>query len=271
VPVITLSTDFGWDDPYLGIMKGVILGINPRVILVDITQGLSPHRLLEAAFKLAMAADYFPKGTVYLAVVDPGVGGARRPIAVKTKTQTWIGPDNGLFTRILQAFPDFRAFHLTNPKYFLKPVSHTFHGRDIFAPAAAHLSRGLSLAVLGNPIFDPVLLDLPEPAVKKTALIGRVLYADRFGNLITNLSREVMKDRMADRDIRDIRIRIGTRTIQGLHENYARGEPGRLLTLFGSSGYLEIACNLGSAAEMVGYVPGKILDVKVNTGGKGNI
>jgi S-adenosylmethionine hydrolase len=263
VPVITLSTDFGWDDPYLGIMKGVILGINPRVTLVDITHGLSPKRLREAAFKLATAADFFPKGTIHLAVVDPGVGGARRPIAVKTKTQIWIGPDNGLFTRILQAFPDFRVFHLTNPEYFLRPVSHTFHGRDIFAPAAAHLSRGISLASLGNPISDPVLLDLPEPTVKKNALIGRVLYADRFGNLITNLSREVMKDRMADRDIRDIRIRIGTRTIQGLHENYARIKPGRLLALFGSSGYLEIACNLGSAAKMMGYVPGKVMEVKI--------
>ena len=168
--VITLSTDFGWDDPYVGIMKGVILGINPRATLVDITHGLSPHRLLEAAFKLATAADYFPKGTIHLAVVDPGVGGVRRPIVVETDKQSWVGPDNGIFTRILQAFPDFRVFQLTNPDYFLKPVSRTFHGRDIFAPAAAHLSRGISSTVLGNPIFDPVLLDLPEPVSKKNSL-----------------------------------------------------------------------------------------------------
>ncbi len=260
MPVITLSTDFGWDDPYLGIMKGVILRINPRVNLVDITHGLSLHRLLEAAFKLATAADYFPRGTVHLAVVDPGVGGARRPIAVKTKTQTWIGPDNGLFTRILQSFPDFRVFHLSNPKYFLKPVSHTFHGRDIFAPAAAHLSRGISLAALGNPIFDPVLLDLPEPAVKKNALIGRVLYADCFGNLITNLSRKQISHYF---DGPDLKIRIGTRFIQGLHESYAQQKPEKLMALIGSAGYLELACNLGSAAEMVGYVPGKVMEVKI--------
>ena len=153
MPVITLSTDFGWEDPYVGIMKGVILGINPRATLVDITHGLSPHRLLEVAFKLDTVADYFPKGTIHLAVVDPGVGGVRRPIVIKTRKQSWVGPDNGIFTRILQAHPESRVFHLTNPKYFLKSVSRTFHGRDIFAPAAAHLSRGISLAVLGNPIF----------------------------------------------------------------------------------------------------------------------
>jgi S-adenosyl-L-methionine hydrolase (adenosine-forming) len=235
---------------------------------VDITHGLSPHRLLEAAFKLATAADYFPKRTIHLAVVDPGVGGARRPIAVKTKTQIWIGPDNGLFTRILQAFPDFRVFHLSNSKYFLKPVSPTFHGRDIFAPAAAHLSRGLSLAVLGNPIFDPVLLDLPEPTVKKHTLIGRVLYADRFGNLTTNLSRELVTSYS---NLPDLMIRIGPHRLRGVQPSYAWGKPGGLLALFGSGGYLEIACNLDSAAEMVGYIPGKNLDVKVNTGGKGDI
>lgn len=260
MPVITLSTDFGGDDPYVGIMKGVILGINPRVTLVDITHSLSPHRLLEVAFKLNTVADYFPKGTIHLAVVDPGVGGVRRPIVIKTEKQSWVGPDNGIFTRILQAHPESRVFRLTNPDYFLKPVSQTFHGRDIFSPAAAHLSRGIPLAALGIPISDPVLLDLPEPVFEKNSLFGWVLYADRFGNLITNLSRGLMKDRMADRDLR---IRIGTRTIRGLQENYGRVEPGRLLALFGSSGYLEIACNLGSAAEKVGYVPGKVIEVRI--------
>ena len=137
MPVITLSTDFGWDDPYVGIMKGVILGINPRVTLVDITHGLSPQRLLEAAFRLATVADYFPKGTIHLAVVDPGVGGVRRPIAMKTKTQIWIGPDNGIFTRILRPIRILGSSTSPTPNIF-KPGFHTFHGRDIFAPAAAH-------------------------------------------------------------------------------------------------------------------------------------
>lgn len=256
--VITLSTDFGWDDFYVGFLKGVILGINPRAVLVDITHGLSPQRLLEAAFKLGTIPDYFPKGTIHLAVVDPGVGGARRPIAVRTKIHCWVGPDNGLFTQILQGHPGAQVFHLTNPRYFLKPVSATFHGREIFAPVAAHLSRGLSLPALGKQIYDPVLLDLPEPLFKDNELCGQVLYADRFGNLITNLSREIIEQYIPGKEIT---VRIGHRAIQGLQEHYAQARPGSLLALFGSSGLLEIACNLGSAAEILGYSPGKFLAV----------
>ncbi len=260
MPIITISTDFGWDDPYVGIMKGVILGINPSATLVDITHGLSHHRLPEAAFKLAAIAGYFPKGTIHLAVVDPGVGGARRPIAVKTRDHYWIGPDNGLFTQILRAFPDFCIFHLTTPRYFLTPVSQTFHGRDIFAPAAAHLSRGLPITAFGKPISDPVLLDLPEPVFKSNLLIGQVLYADGFGNLITNLSREAT-NRYSDQ--RDLTVRIGRRIVRGIRENYTQEKPGRLLALFGSSGYLEIACNLGSAAELVRYKEEKMMEVRI--------
>ncbi|MBI5582354.1 MAG: SAM-dependent chlorinase/fluorinase [Deltaproteobacteria bacterium] len=261
MPVITLSTDFGRDDPYVGIMKGVILGINPRATLVDITHGFSPDRLQEAAWKLSTIIDYFPKGTIHLAVVDPGVGGARRPITVKTKTHCWVGPDNGLFSQILRAEPRAQVFHLTNDRYFLKPVSATFHGRDIFAPVAAHLSRGLSLPALGKRISDPVLLDLPEPLFEKKALRGQVLYADRFGNLITNLSRELLEQYFPGKKIT---VRIGRRVIQGIQENYAQAEPGRLLALFGSSGFLEIACNLGSAAELLGYNPRKFSAVRLD-------
>jgi S-adenosyl-L-methionine hydrolase (adenosine-forming) len=256
--IITLSTDFGGDDPYVGIMKGVILGINPRAVLVDITHGLSHRRLAEAAFKLAAAADFFPKGTIHLVVLDPGVGSTRRPVAVKTKIHTWVGPDNGLFTQILQAHPGAQVFHLTNSRYFLKPVSATFHGRDIFAPAAAHLTRGLSLSALGKAISDPVLLDLPEPFFQKQKLRGQVLYADHFGNLITNLSREVIGHYFQGKEIV---IRTGRRVMRGVRENYVQEKPGGLLALFGSTGFLEIACNLGSAAEMLGYSPGKFLAV----------
>jgi S-adenosylmethionine hydrolase len=260
MPVITLSTDFGWDDPYVGIMKGVILGINPRAVLVDLTHGLSNRRLPEAAFKLAATADYFPKGTIHLAVVDPGVGSVRRPLAVKTKTHTWVGPDNGIFTQILRAQPEAQVFHLTDTSTFLKPVSATFHGRDIFAPVAAHLSRGRSLSSLGKRIDDPVLLDWPEPLFQKGTLHGRVLYADRFGNLITNLSREVIGRYFSGSEIK---IRVGQRVIRGLKENYAQEKPGRLLALFGSSGFLEIAGNLGSAAEILNYSPGKFSTVRL--------
>jgi S-adenosyl-L-methionine hydrolase (adenosine-forming) len=260
MPVITLSSDFGWDDPYVGIMKGVILGINPRATLVDITHGLSPDRLLEAACKLGAAVDYFPKGTIHLAVVDPGVGGARRPIAVQTPKQLWVGPDNGIFTRIFQTYPTSQVFHLTDPKYFLRPISNTFHGRDIFAPTAAQLSRGLTPAALGKLISDPVLLALPEPVFQKDSLDGQVLYADHFGNLITNLRREVINHYFQRREIT---VRIGRQVFRKVKESYGQQEPGKLLALFGSSGFLEIACNLGSAAEVLGYDPKKGMGVRI--------
>jgi hypothetical protein len=260
VPVITLSTDFGWDDPYAGIMKGVILRINPRAVPMDISHGLSNQRLIEAAFKVAAVADYFPKGTIHLAVVDPGVGSARRPIVVKTKSHFWVGPDNGIFTRIMQTAPGAKIFHLTNPRYFLNPVSATFHGRDIFAPAAAHLSRGLSLPTLGKRISDPLLLNLPDPSCRKDEISGQVLYADRFGNLITNINRKEVERCFPEGNIA---VRIGRRKLGGLQETYAQSEPGRLLTLFGSSGFLEIACNRSSAAEMLDYSPGKLPAVRL--------
>ena len=260
MPIITLSTDFGWDDPYVGIMKGVILGINPRAVFVDLTHSLSNRRLIEAAFKLATTADYFTQGTIHLAVVDPGVGGARRPIVIKTQKQLWVGPDNGIFTRVFQIYPKARIFHLTHSKYFLKPVSNTFHGRDIFAPVAAHLSRNLSPSALGPPIPDPVLLDLPEPTFQKNSLQGQVLYADHFGNLVTNLNRAVVEQYFQGEKIT---IRIGRRVIRGIKENYRQEKPGRPLALFGSSGFLEIACNLDSAATILAYCPGEPLAVRL--------
>ncbi|MCU0579152.1 MAG: SAM-dependent chlorinase/fluorinase [Desulfobacterota bacterium] len=261
MPVITLSTDFGWDDPYVGIMKGVILGINPRASLVDITHGLSPQRLPEAAFKLAAIADYFPQGTIHLAVVDPGVGSDRRPLLVQTKGRYWIGPDNGLFTRVLQVQREAKVFHLSNFRFFLKPISNTFHGRDIFAPAAAHISRGLSPSALGKRITDPLLLDWPEPSFQKGTLPGQVIYADRFGNLITDLSRGIIGKYFRGNEIT---VRIGSRVIRGIQKNYTPQKPGRLLALFVSSGFLEIARSLGSAAEMLGYNPEKGMAVRVS-------
>lgn len=260
--LITLSTDFGTDDPYVGIMKGVILGINPRAVLVDLTHGLSHHRLVEAACKLAAAAGFFPQGTVHLAVVDPGVGGDRRALLVKTARACWIGPDNGLFTLILRGNPAARIYHLTNRRYFLQSISHTFHGRDIFAPAAAHLSRGLSPASFGKRIHDHVQLDLPEPATSQNRLIGQVLYADRFGNLITNLSGNVLRNHVRQQGPV---IKLGRRTIRGIKERYGEEKPGRLLALMGSTGHLEIACNLGNAAEMLGYGPGKKMEISIDS------
>ena len=179
-PIITLSTDFGLEDPYVGMMKGVILGINPDVRLVDLTHALSHHRLLEAAFILSSAFPYFPPGTIHLAVVDPGVGGDRRLMVIQDKDGIWIGPDNGLFTLVLKDHPQAVLFQLKNQAYFLETVSSTFHGRDIMAPAAAHLSLGVSPWEMGEAFSDPLLLEIPEPEVKSNGIIGQVLLGRSF-------------------------------------------------------------------------------------------
>jgi S-adenosylmethionine hydrolase len=258
--VITLSTDFGLTDPYVGIMKGVILGINPEVRIVDLNHSLSHHRLPEAAFALNTAFFYFPRGTLHLVVVDPGVGGERRLIGIKEKDYLWIGPDNGLFTLVLKEQPKAKIIELTNRAFFLKKISSTFHGRDILAPIAAHLSLGISLEEMGPPAGDPVTLSLPEAEIKKNKIIGQVLWADHFGNLITNISRKMLLPFLSGPSLKII---VKSHTITELSQTYSQGRPGVLLALIGSSDYLEIACNLGNAAQKVGYLSGKEMRVTV--------
>ena len=260
MPVITLSTDFGLTDPYVGIMKGVILGINPEVRMVDLTHALSHHRLLETAFVLNTAYSYFPKGTIHVVVVDPGVGGERRLIGIKEKDTIWIGPDNGLFTLVLKEQPKAKIIQLTNRAFFLKKISSTFHGRDLLAPVAAHLSLGMHLEEMGPPVYDPVLLFVPAPEIKRNKIIGQVLWADHFGNLITNISRKVLLPFLSGPSLKII---IESHTITELSQTYSQGRPGPLMALIGSSGYLEIACNLSSAAQKVGYQAGRELKVTV--------
>lgn len=260
--IITLSTDFGLTDPYVGIMKGVILGINPDARLVDLSHALSHQRLPEEVFVLNSAFSYFPIGTIHLVVVDPGVGGERRLIAIKGKNHIWIGPDNGLFTLVLREQPKAKIIQLSNQAFFLKKRSSTFHGRDILAPVAAHLSLGTSLEEMGPPVSDPVLLSLPEPEIKKNRIIGQVLRADHFGNLITNLSLKVLLPFLSGPPLKII---IKLHTITELSQTYSQGRPGALMALIGSSDYLEIACNLGSAAKMVGFESGLELKVIVKS------
>jgi S-adenosyl-L-methionine hydrolase (adenosine-forming) len=259
-PIITLSTDFGLEDPYVGVMKGVILGINPDVRLVDLTHALSHHQFLQAAFILNSAFPYFPQGTIHLAVVDPGVGGDRRLIVIQDKDVWWIGPDNGLFSLVLKDHPEAKIFQLINQSYFLETVSDTFHGRDILAPAAAHLSLGLSPFEIGRPLSDPVLLNIPDPEIKNNRIVGQVLWADHFGNLITNISQKML---LAFRSGLELRILIRNSELSGIHGNYAQSQPGHLLALIGSGGYLEIACNFGRAADMIGFRTGEDLKVEV--------
>ena len=258
--LITLSSDFGLEDPYVGIMKGVILGINPEVHLVDLTHSLSHHRLLEAAFVLHSAFSYFPKETIHLVVVDPGVGGDRRLIGIKGKEQYWIGPDNGLFSLVLKDQPEALVVHLAKTAFFLPVISATFHGRDKMAPVAAHLSLGVPLMEMGPRVLDPVVLPFPEPEITRGGICGQVLWSDHFGNLITNIHQSEILPWLSGEAPT---IRIGSHCITRIHRHYSQGRAGEWMALFSSSGYLEIAFYLGKAAEKMNYTPGMDLTVSV--------
>jgi len=251
VPLITMTTDFGLSDGYVGAMKGVILGIVPGATIIDITHDIHPHGISDAAFVIATVAPYFPAGTVHLVVVDPGVGSERRAIAARVGEMFFVAPDNGVLTHVLRPFtgenPQAEIVHLTRREYWLSQVSNTFHGRDIFSPVAAHLARGVPLGDLGDPIDDPVLLDLPQPRKRGDgALEGHVIYVDRFGNLITNIPGTWL-----DNSTR-WQIEVAGRMITRLCTTYADAPRGHLLALIGSAGMLELSVREGSAALTLG-------------------
>ena len=257
--IVTLTTDFGTADGYVGAMKGLILSLAPQVTLVDISHSVPPQDVHHGARLLATAAPHFPDGTVHVAVVDPGVGSTRRGIALKTPHATFIGPDNGLFTPFLRE--QIACVALTNPATLRHPVSATFHGRDIFVPVAAHVVNGLPFDDLGPPIRDPVLLPLPQTQRLSTGgLRGAVVYVDHFGNLVTNLGPSLGEGT----SVKDIRIVVGG-IVLDLCRTYADVPPDELVALVGSDGYLEIAVRDGSAAERLGLDVGAVVEVRANT------
>ncbi len=246
--VVSLLTDFGHEDAYVGIVKGAILGVNPAATLVDLTHGIPAGDLVRAAYSLEAAWGYFPPGTVHLVVVDPGVGSDRRIVAVAAGGHLFLAPDNGVLTPVLADNAGARAVSVENRRFFLSPVSRTFHGRDIFAPVAGHLSGGVALDALGPGIALDTLvrLPLPEPeAAEGGGISGVVVTADRFGNLITNIRRRDLAGEIGC-------VRIGGRTIHGISDTYAAVSPGQLLALFGSTQRLEVSVNGGSARETLG-------------------
>jgi S-adenosyl-L-methionine hydrolase (adenosine-forming) len=257
--IITLTTDFGLTGGYTGILKGVILGIAPHARLVDLSHDIGPHNVRQAAYVLAAAAPYFPAGTVHLAVIDPGVGSARRGIVVCTRGACFVGPDNGLFSEAL-AQPDAAVYVLDQPAYWRSPVSRTFHGRDIFGPVAAHLAAGVAAAALGSPIHDPVRLDWPaaqrQPTDPAAPIMGEVVYTDHFGNLITNIPGAWL-----DGDPADWRCRIGGQEIAGLSTAYADVPTGALLAIVSSTDTLEIAVREGHAGVRLGVDVGERVTV----------
>ena len=267
--VITLTTDFGTADGYVGVMKGVMLSIAPGVRLVDLSHEVPPQDVRRAAFVLYTAVPFFPPDTVHLAVVDPGVGTDRRAIAVQVPQGFLVGPDNGLFTYVLAEAEEWRAVELRDSAYRLPQVSGTFHGRDIFAPAAAHLARGVPMERLGPPVPDPVLLPLPRLEVREDRLEGEVLYIDRFGNVVTSIGRlrwagnGLVLDAAFRRAAPPLRlaaagavVKVGGRTIQGVRRTYGEVAVGESLALVGSTGFLEIAVRQGDAARTLGVRPG---------------
>ncbi len=245
-PIITLLTDFGLKGPYVASMKGVILSINPQCTLVDITHQVSPHDIREGAFILAQAYSTFPKGTIHLSVVDPGVGGPRKPILIVTQNYFFIGPDNGLLTIALRREKVKQGVLLRNPKFFLSEISSTFHGRDIFAPVAAHLSKGIKPHSFGPVTRSRNEISFPKPVKKGGEIIGEVLHIDTFGNLVTNIDEELLSPFSKDQTFF---INAGRRTIQGLKKGYWEGMKNEPIALIGSGGLLEISVREGNAQK----------------------
>jgi hypothetical protein len=259
-PVVTLLTDFGTKDHYVASMKGVILSINPRCLLIDISHQVSPHDIREGAFILANAYSYFPKGTIHLSVVDPGVGGARKPILLVTENYCFVGPDNGLFTMISRKENVKQIIALDEQKYHLSKVSTTFHGRDIFAPVAAHLSLGVNLNALGHKIDSLFWLGFEGPFVKEGKLLGEILHVDTFGNLVSNIDEGRLFRFIKGRPFV---IRAGRKTIRGLKEGYWEGKKGELIALLGSGGFLEISVREGNAQKALKIKRGDAITVAI--------
>lgn len=249
--LITLITDFDLADSYVAVMKGVILSIAPDARIVDITHQIAPQNVREAAYVLGAAAPYFPPDTIHVVVVDPGVGSARRPIAVQSGQTRFVGPDNGVFTSVLAAAERTAVVHLQNPVFWRPAVSHTFHGRDIFAPVAAHLATGVPLALLGLPIDDPVLLELSQPGQSASGVLhGEIIHVDRFGNLVSNIPGSWLAGR-------EWTIHIAGQNLEGVHSSYASVATGQLVALVSSAGTLEVAVCNGNAARMLAVAVGE--------------
>jgi len=259
MPILTLTTDFGLKDGFVGTLKGVILGICPEAQIADISHTISPQNVLESAFTLWRAYSFFPAGTVHVAVVDPGVGTQRRPLAMRLGGHFFVGPDNGLFTPVLADAGkngwQVEIVHLTNKDYWLPQVSRTFHGRDIFAPVAAHLAKAVPLSDLGEAIHDPVRLQMPHPEKTNDGWRAHVTVVDVFGNCATDLPAAAVAS------AKGVAFRLRGREVRGLVEAYGHHPPGELVALVDSENFVEIAVVNGSAARQLGAQVGDIIEV----------
>ncbi len=259
--IISLLTDFGLRDGYVGVMKGVIWKIAPDAQIADITHFISPQNIRQGALALLRTARYFPAGTVHVAVVDPGVGTHRRPLAAEIDGHFFVGPDNGLFSPVFEEAEKRgvrgRFFALDQPRFWLPDISNVFHGRDIFAPAAAHLARGVPIGDLGSPVTDPVRLSIPLPVKLPGGWKGEVIEVDNFGNLATNIRRDQLP-----RDTGKVVVKIGGQTIAGLVKTFGERPAGELAAMIGTEDDLLIAVVRGSAAERLRAAAGDPVEVQ---------
>jgi len=257
--LLTLTTDFGLSDAYVAAMKGTILSIAPDVRLIDISHEITPHDVMEAAFVLSQAVPYFPVDTIHLVVVDPGVGTRRRPVALRHGNHWFVGPDNGLFSLLLNDELPAELVLLDRPAFWRVPApSETFHGRDVFAPVAAHLAAGHALNAIGTPLEALRSLHWALPIDDDQGIRGWIVHIDHFGNCITNIPRPVF-ERL--RDERPLKCYVGNAILEGIHTTYGTVEKGEPLLLFGSSNFLEIAVHAGNASDLLDIRKGTPINV----------
>lgn len=249
-PIITLTTDYGTSDHLVGVLKGVILKINPEVTIVDITHAVTPYDLLDGALAIASVYSYFPPRTIHVVIVDPGVGTERRPLLVSGQNQYFIAPDNGVLSGVYDKEQNFAVRHLTSEHYFMQPVSKTFHGRDVFAPVAGWLSKHWQPASMGEVIEDFKRFAMPKPKEAEGLLKGVVLKVDGFGNLITNFRAEDLSPESVEKG--EVQLQAGSHPVTRMVTMFASGNAGEPVAYIGSSGYLEIAVNKGNASKALG-------------------
>ena len=262
-PVITLTTDFGSKDPFVGIMKGVILTINPAAKIIDITHEISPQNILEASYAIHASYEYFPHRTIHIVVVDPGVGSSRRPLLISVGHYYFVGPDNGIFSRIYETEETAEVIHVNATHYFLSQESTTFHGRDIFAPVGAWLSKGISISKFGDPVEDYVSIPSPVPVIYGDKSIeGEVMYVDRFGNLITTISDQNIKNMSRSSPDKNIKVTVNSMEIP-MKNFYAESSDEGLCAIINSFGHLELFVNRGNASMNYNIAVGDKVNVYV--------
>ncbi|MHA1323076.1 MAG: SAM hydrolase/SAM-dependent halogenase family protein [Candidatus Helarchaeota archaeon] len=250
--IITLLTDFGTRDPYVGVIKGVILSINPDIIIIDLSHQIEKHNIREGAFFLLSILKYYPKDTIHLVVIDPGVGSRRKAIIIQTKNYLFVGPDNGVLSPAATKDGIQRIIEINNAQFFLSPVSQTFHGRDIFAPIAAHLTKSQNLDQFGVEIYDWEQYEFPEVQLNEEEILGEVIHIDRFGNIITNISKQFLYSLIGNKIHQTVHFNL---TIKNqnmripLCYSYNQVAVGEFLTIYGSTDFLEISRNQSSAAD----------------------